>query len=101
MAGEPPRAEKRSELVVSIRNGDRLKNLQVYYTYEGLFRKPPKEPYSSIPLEKSTSGYLTFGDYVVWVGQADRPFPPLTDQKAIRIDPAGQSSASVELSVLQ
>ena len=101
MAGEPPTAEKRYEVIVVIRNGERLKDAQVYYAYEGLFRKPPKEPYASRPLEKASSGYLTFGDYVIWAGRPDHPFPPLTDQKPIRIEAGGGATRSIELSVLQ
>jgi hypothetical protein len=99
MAGEPPAAEKQHIVTVTIRNGDKLKNPQVYYTYEGLFRKPPKEPYASRPFEGASSGRLTFGDYVIWVGQADRPFPPLTDQKPLRIEPAEEGPVQVVLSV--
>jgi hypothetical protein len=101
MAGEPPVADQRYEVVVTIRNADRLENPQVYYALEGLFRKPPKEPYESKPFEKAVSGLLTFGDYVIWVGKPDHPFPPLTDQKPIRIEAAGGNPRNMVLSVIQ
>ena len=96
MAGEPPTAEVRYEVMVTIRNGDQIKDPQVYYAWEGLFRKPPKAPLMIQPFEAAVSGSLTFGDYVIWVGTPDHPFPPLTDQKPIRIEgPAGNTRKMV------
>jgi hypothetical protein len=100
MAGQPPAAEVRYEVVVTIRNGEQIKNPQVYYAWEGLFRKPPKAPLMVRPFEAVASGSLTFGDYVIWVGTADHPFPPLTDQKPIRIEGPAGNAHSVILTAL-
>ena len=44
MSGEPPAGDERYEVVVTIRNRDAslVDGIQVYYTWEGLFRSPPR-----------------------------------------------------------
>jgi hypothetical protein len=105
MAGEPQVSDERYQVVVTIQNGDvnLVKNLQVYYAWEGLFRKPPKEPLKSQPFDglgSGSSASLTIADYVIWAGRPDHPFPPLTDQKPISIGATGGSPRNVVLSVV-
>jgi len=106
MAGEPPVGEERYQVVVTIRNGDasQVNGIQVYWTWEGLFRRAPREQGLSKPFDGLGSGsstYLTIADYIIWAGKPDHPFPPLTDQKQISIGPTGGNPRQVVLSVNQ
>lgn len=106
MAGEPPASDGQYKIVVTIRGGDAqlTQGLQVYWAYQGLFRKPPKEPLSSQPFDGVGSGSsvsLTIADYVIWAGRPGHPFPPITDQKPISIGPIGDNPREVALSVSQ
>lgn len=106
MAGEPPVSDGQYKVVVTIHGGDTdlIGGLQVYWTYQGLFRKPPKEPLSSQPFDGVGSGSsvnLTIADYVIWAGRPGHPFPPLTDQKPIAIGPIGGNPRQVGLSISQ
>jgi hypothetical protein len=103
MAGEPPAADSQYKVVVTIRGGDSgTAALQVYYAWEGLFRKPPREPLQSHSFDgvgSGSSAVLTIADYVIWAGRPGHPFPPLTDQKPIAIGPVGGNPRQVELSI--
>jgi hypothetical protein len=103
MAGEPPAADSQYKVIVTIRGGDAgSAALQVYYAWEGLFRKPPREPLQSHAFDgigSGSSAVLTIADYVIWAGRPGHPFPPLTDQKPIAIGPAGGNPRQVELSI--
>lgn len=106
MAGEPQVSDDRYQVVVTIQNGDGnlIKNLQVYYAWEGLFRKPPKEPLKSQPFDglgSGSSASLTIADYVIWAGSPGHPFPPLTDQKPVSIGATEGNPRNVILSVVQ
>jgi hypothetical protein len=106
MAGEPSVSDSQYKVVVTIHGGDAqlIQGLQVYWTYQGLFRKPPKEPLSSQPFDGVGSGSsvnLTIADYVVWAGRPGHPFPPATDQKPISIGPIGDNPRQVALSISQ
>jgi hypothetical protein len=106
MAAEPPASESQYKVVVTIHGGDArfIQGVQVYWTYQGLFRKPPKEPLSSQPFDAVGSGAsasLTIADYVIWAGRPGRPFPPVTDSKAISIGPIGDNPRQVGLSISQ
>ncbi|WP_263350614.1 hypothetical protein [Acidicapsa acidisoli] len=106
MAGEPQPGDDQYKVVVSIRGGDArlVEGLQVYYAWEGLFRKPPKEPYKSQAFDgvgSGSSATLTIADYVIWAGKPGHPFPPLTDQKPISIGASGGNPRNVVLSVIQ
>jgi hypothetical protein len=106
MAGEPPVSDSQYKVLVTIHGGDAklIQGLQVYWAYQGLFRKPPKEPLSSQPFDGVGSGSsvnLTIADYVIWAGRPGHPFPPVTDQKPISIGPIGDNPRQVGLSISQ
>lgn len=106
MAGEPQVSDGLYKVVVTIRGGSAklVEELQVYYAWEGLFRKPPKEPLKSQPFDGVGSGSttnLTIADYVIWAGKPGHPFPPLTDQKPISIGATGGNPRNVTLTVIQ
>jgi hypothetical protein len=106
MAGEPPVADGQYTVVVTIhgRDAEAIHGLQVYWTYQGLFRKPPKEPLSSQPFDGVGSGSsvnLTIADYVIWAGKPGHPFPPVTDQKPVSIGPIGGNPRQVGLTMGQ
>lgn len=106
MAGEPPASDGQYKVVVTIHGKDAqlIQGLQVYWTYEGLFRKPPKEPLSSRPVDGVGSGSsvnLTTADYVIWAAKPGHPFPPITDQKPVSIGPIGDNPRQIGLSISQ
>jgi hypothetical protein len=106
MAGEPPGSDGQYKVVVTIHGGDPqlIQGLQVYWTYQGLFRKPPKEPLSSQPFDGVGTGSsvsLTIADYVIWAGRPGHPFPSVTDEKPISIGPIGDNPRQVGLSITQ
>jgi len=106
MAGEPPAGERQYKIVVTINGGDAklLPSLQVYWTYQGLFRKPPREPLFSQPFDGVGSGSsvsLTSADYVIWAGRPGHPFPPITDQKPVSVGFTEDNPRQVGLSITQ
>jgi len=101
MAGEPPLGAEQFEVVVTIRAPKAPEEVQVFYAFEGLFRNPPDGHDPSHPFQNAMSGRLPFGDYMIWAGKAGHPFPPLTDQKPIRVDASGGPRQTVELTVIQ
>jgi hypothetical protein len=106
MTGEPPVSDGQYKVVVTIHGGDAqlIQGLQIYWAYQGLFRKPPKEPVSSHPFDgvgSGSSASLTIADYVIWAGRPGHPFPPVTDQKPISIGPIGDNPRQVGLSITQ
>jgi hypothetical protein len=106
MAGEPPAGESQYKIVVTIHGGDAklAQGMQVYWAYQGLFRKPPREPIASQPFDGVGSGSsvsLTSADYVIWAAWPGHPVPPVTDQKPISIGPIGDNPRQVGLSITQ
>jgi hypothetical protein len=105
MAGEPQHGDDQYQVIVNIQGKDAelIKTLQVYYTLEGLYRKPPKEPLKSYPFDRLGSGVsagLALQDYVIWAAKPGRPFPPSTEPHPISIQAAQGSPRYLDLSLI-
>jgi hypothetical protein len=105
MAGEPQRGDDQYEVIVNVQGKDAqlIKTLQVYYTLEGLYRKPPREPLKSYPFDQLGSGVsakLSLQDYVIWAAKPGRPFPSFTEPHPVSIQAAQASPRYLDLSLL-
>lgn len=106
MAGEPQTSDDQYQVIVSIqgKNSELIRTLQVYYTLEGLYRKPPKQPLKSYPFDRLGSGVaarLSLQDYVIWAAKPGHPFPPATEPHPVSIQAAGGNPRYLDLSLGQ
>ena len=106
MAGEPQSNDEERQVIITIHGGDAnlIQSLQVYYTWEALYREPPKEPLKSYPFDQVGSGVsasLTLQDFVVWAAKPGHPFPPFTDHKPVAVRSTEDNPRHIDLSLIQ